>query len=127
MTEKIRPTQKAFNLVNALFDVVEETVAASGGQGCPSGPLYAAMMSHGITFESYSVMLAVMRRRRLIAGGTSVLLRGPLSIVKGDAVTIDGNRDGVVVERDDSMADGFRVRVVDLGVESAERTRLRRK
>lgn len=46
----------------ALCDIVEETAREAGPMGIPSGHLYAALSSAGISLDNYQKMLAAMEK-----------------------------------------------------------------
>jgi hypothetical protein len=46
----------AIKLVAAITDIVRDM----GEQGCPSGPLYAALMQYGMSYDTYSRLMAAL-------------------------------------------------------------------
>lgn len=47
----------AIQLVKAVADTIRE----AGEQGCPSGPLYAALNSKGIGIDNYNRIIATLK------------------------------------------------------------------
>ena len=50
------PTAK--QLLKAIADAIITSVAAAGPMGCPSGTIYAALMTQGCTLEQYEAIMA---------------------------------------------------------------------
>jgi hypothetical protein len=48
-----KTAEKAMKMMVALSKVVEETVIEAGPDGAPSGPVYAALMTVGVTLPVY--------------------------------------------------------------------------
>ena len=51
----------AIRAIRALSDIIEETARESMPMGAPSGIIYAALMSHGVSLEVYQQILAAMQ------------------------------------------------------------------
>ena len=50
-------TEQAVQAVRAIANIIEETAREAGPFGAPSGVVYAALMSAGITLDTYEAIL----------------------------------------------------------------------
>jgi len=46
--------------IRAIADAIVEGVKAAGSRGAPSGHIYAALMSYGITYEQYCSFVSAL-------------------------------------------------------------------
>ena len=52
--------QQVVDAIAKVANIIEETVNESGPMGVPSGLMYAAMMTTGMSLESYQTIINVM-------------------------------------------------------------------
>lgn len=48
--------------VRTLLNVIVETVKEAGEQGAPAGPMYAALMTTGMSLEQFETIMGVLVR-----------------------------------------------------------------
>lgn len=56
MTQEQR--KAAIMVINAMLETIKE----AGEQGVPLGPMYAAMMSHGMSYDSFMQVISTLER-----------------------------------------------------------------
>jgi len=57
MTKQI-DRQLVHSLLRMVADAIIESVAVAGKQGAPGGSLYAALMTHGFTYEQFEQIMS---------------------------------------------------------------------
>jgi hypothetical protein len=57
---------QATALLKEICDTIVEAVRAAGPLGCPSGNLYAVLMTAGCTMEQYNQMMAGLVRAGML-------------------------------------------------------------
>lgn len=56
------PTRGQLNAIKIAVEVILDIAKDAGPMGAPSGVIYAAMMGHGMTLNSYQQILGAMQR-----------------------------------------------------------------
>lgn len=49
-----------------LAKILIETIAEGGAEGVPTGPMYAALMHVGVSFDTFQSLLRVLQNAKLI-------------------------------------------------------------
>lgn len=65
MTEKMTRTE-AVDVLRHVLSAVYDTIAESGENGAPGGSLYAALMSHGVSYDTFNSIMAALIARGLV-------------------------------------------------------------
>jgi hypothetical protein len=59
--------------MKAILLAILETIREAGPEGCPSGPLYAASMTKGMTLEQYNAIIDALLTLQVITRSNHVL------------------------------------------------------
>ena len=57
----------------AFISIILDTVREAGPQGCPAGPLYAALMSYGVSHTTFETMIGALVTAGLLRRSNHVL------------------------------------------------------
>lgn len=64
--DKLPDLKRAATAVLHVLDAMLATIKECGGEGCPSGPLYATMMTTGMSLTQYEDLLNVLIKTGVI-------------------------------------------------------------
>lgn len=70
---KDQRTAQAKSVMDTFLDVIAETVEEAGAQGAPSGHVYAALNTVGVTLQAYELMVQLLVVRGRVAQRGDVL------------------------------------------------------
>lgn len=59
--------------VMRVVSAVVGTISDAGEMGAPSGPIYAALMAHGVSLEQYNRIIDMLKEKNLVRLSNHVL------------------------------------------------------
>lgn len=60
-------TPQQINTLQRIGQAILETIADAGVLGAPSGPMYAALVAHGLTLDQYQQIMGQLERKAFVA------------------------------------------------------------
>ena len=54
------------NVLSKIFAAIQDAVKEAGEHGAPSGVIYSALMAHGVSLETYNILIDLMVSRKMI-------------------------------------------------------------